>query len=68
LDYEALSPGPIRRVCDFPAGGERLVADQPSGVDHVLVNGVPIRGDGAPAPDACERLPGAILASSHRGA
>ncbi len=68
LDYEALSPGPIRRVCDFPAGGERLVADQPSGIDHVLVNGVPIRGDGAPAPDACERLPGAILASSHRGA
>ena len=34
-------PGPIRRVADFPAGSERLTADAPSGVRHVLVNGVP---------------------------
>ena len=43
LDFEHLSPGPIRRVRDMPADGERLVADAPEGIDHVLVNGVPIR-------------------------
>ena len=37
---------PIRRVADFPAGASRLTADQPEGVRHVLVNGVPIRVDG----------------------
>jgi hypothetical protein len=31
---------------DFPAGSERLTADEPEGVHHVLVNGVPIRVDG----------------------
>ena len=63
VDYQALSPGPIRRVHDFPAGGERLVADQPAGIDYVLVNGVPIRWEGEPAPDAFDVMPGAILCS-----
>ena len=40
------APGPIRRVRDFPADAERLTADQPTGVRHVLVNGVAIRVDG----------------------
>lgn len=63
LDYQSVSPGPIRRVRDFPAGGERLVADQPTGIDYVLVNGVPIRWEGEPAPGAVEVMPGAILRS-----
>jgi len=42
----AVSTGPLRRVRDFPAGGERLTAEEPRGVRHVLVNGTPIRLDG----------------------
>ena len=40
-----MAPGPVRRIADFPAGSERLTADAPTGVRHVLVNGVPIRID-----------------------
>ncbi len=47
VDYERLDPGPIRRVRDMPADGERLVADAPVGIDAIIVNGVPIRRDGA---------------------
>jgi hypothetical protein len=36
----------VRRVADFPTGSERLTADAPTGIRHVLVNGVPIRTDG----------------------
>lgn len=46
FDPETVAPGPIRRVADFPAGSERLTADQPDGVRHVLVNGTPIRRSG----------------------
>jgi N-acyl-D-amino-acid deacylase len=42
----SVNTGPLRRVRDFPAGGERLTAEEPSGVRHVLVNGTPIRLDG----------------------
>ncbi|CAB4991958.1 unannotated protein [freshwater metagenome] len=45
FDPTTVAPGPIRRIADFPAGSERLTADQPVGVRHVLVNGVPIRVD-----------------------
>lgn len=45
LDWERLDPGPVRRVHDLPGGGDRLVADQPRGIRHVLVNGVPIVED-----------------------
>jgi len=47
FDPETVSPGPTRRVRDFPAGGERLTAEEPDGVRHVLVNGTPIRIDGS---------------------
>ena len=67
IDYESLSPGPIRRVRDFPAEGERLVADQPTGIDHVLVNGVPIRRHGASLSGEIETKPGVILRSSPKG-
>ncbi|MDI2128039.1 N-acyl-D-amino-acid deacylase family protein [Yinghuangia seranimata] len=43
FDPAAIGPGPIRRVTDFPADADRLVADAPTGVRHVLVAGVPIR-------------------------
>jgi N-acyl-D-aspartate/D-glutamate deacylase len=64
LDWERLSPGPVRRVRDMPAGGERLVADAPRGIDWVLVNGVPIRAEGKPLVERLDRLPGAILRSA----
>jgi N-acyl-D-amino-acid deacylase len=44
LDLARLTPSPLRRVYDLPAGGDRLVADRVVGIDHVLVNGRP-RGD-----------------------
>ncbi|MCU1393571.1 MAG: N-acyl-D-aspartate/D-glutamate deacylase [Ilumatobacteraceae bacterium] len=46
FDPDTVAPGPLRRLADFPAGSERLTADQPTGVRHVLVNGVPIQVDG----------------------
>jgi len=60
LDLNRLGVGPIRRVSDMPAGGERLIADQPTGYSHIFVNGVPTRLDGMPVADA---RPGAILRS-----
>ena len=46
FDPETVAPGPLRRLADFPAGSERLTADQPTGIRHVLVNGTPIQVDG----------------------
>jgi N-acyl-D-aspartate/D-glutamate deacylase len=63
IDLEHLSTGPLRRVRDMPAEGERLIADAPTGIDAVLVNGVPIRLDGKPLDDLLEELPGAVLRS-----
>jgi N-acyl-D-amino-acid deacylase len=51
FDPETIGPGPVRRVRDFPGDCERLTADAPTGVQHVLVNGVPIRLDGMPCRD-----------------
>ena len=45
FDPATVDPGPTRRVRDFPADAERLTAEEPVGVRHVLVNGVPIRED-----------------------
>ena len=45
FDAETVGPGPLRRVRDFPADAERLTAEEPTGVRHVLVNGTPIRLD-----------------------
>jgi hypothetical protein len=45
FDPATIDPGPLRRVRDFPADGERLTAEQPAGLRHVLVNGTPIRAD-----------------------
>jgi N-acyl-D-aspartate/D-glutamate deacylase len=61
FDFETVAPGGLRRVRDFPANGERLTADQPVGMTHTLVNGVPIRVDGDPVPAALHARPGVIL-------
>jgi N-acyl-D-aspartate/D-glutamate deacylase len=45
FDPATVAPGPMKRVRDFPAGGERLTCEEPTGLRHVLVNGVPIRVD-----------------------
>jgi N-acyl-D-aspartate/D-glutamate deacylase len=47
FDPHTVGTGPTRRVRDFPADAERLTAEEPTGVRHVLVNGTPIRVDGA---------------------
>ena len=47
FDPQTVGTGPTRRVRDFPADAERLTAEEPTGVRHVLVNGTPIRVDEA---------------------
>ncbi len=61
FDPATVAPGPLRRIWDFPANGERLVADAPVGLTHTLVNGTPIRVDAAPDPDALTTRPGTVL-------
>jgi N-acyl-D-aspartate/D-glutamate deacylase len=63
FDPDTIAPGPLRRVRDFPAGGERLTADSPDGVAHVLVNGTPIRLDHQPFDQGLGSLPGVVLRS-----
>ncbi len=61
FDPETVAPGPLRRLRDFPADGERLTADAPEGITHVLVNGVPIRVNGEMLPEALNSHPGRLL-------
>ncbi len=63
FDPETVAPGPLRRLRDFPANGERLTADAPVGMTHTLVNGVPIRVDGSPAEEGLAARPGVVLRS-----
>jgi N-acyl-D-amino-acid deacylase len=59
FDPATVAPGPTRRVRDFPANAERLTADQPRGVRHVVVNGNPIVVDGCA--DAAARHAGHVV-------
>ena len=61
FDPATVEPGPLRRIRDFPADGERLIADAPVGMTHTLVNGVPIRVDGAPSEEGLASRPGVVL-------
>jgi N-acyl-D-amino-acid deacylase len=61
FDPDTVAPGGLRRISDFPADGERLVADEPAGVRHVVVNGMPIRVDGEPDAAALAAKPGRVL-------
>jgi N-acyl-D-amino-acid deacylase len=58
FDPETVAPGPTKRVRDFPADGERLTAEEPIGMRHVLVNGTLIRHDDTQL-DVLEQPPGA---------
>ncbi len=60
---DTVAPGPIRRVHDLPAGADRLIADRPEGLAHVVVNGTPIRADGEADPGALAARPGRVLRS-----
>jgi len=61
FDPTTVAPGPTKRLYDFPGGSERLTADQPSGIAHVLVNGVPIRRDGTQLEQADAGRPGMLI-------
>ena len=45
FDPTTVDPGPQTRLRDLPANGERLTAERPGGMRHVLVNGSLIRRD-----------------------
>src|SRR5688572_9957571 len=61
FDPDSIAPGPLRRVRDFPADGERLTADAPEGMRHTLVNGVVIREDGTPHDEGLAARPGQLV-------
>jgi N-acyl-D-aspartate/D-glutamate deacylase len=65
FDPATVAPGPVRRVRDFPADAERLTADSPTGMRHVVVNGTPVQVDGARV--ASEARPGRVVRSTPRG-
>ena len=67
FDPATVAPGPVRRVRDFPANTERLTADAPVGMRHVLVNGTPIQVDGAPLADVLDTRPGQLVRPAVRG-
>ena len=61
FDLDDLDPGPLPRVRDFPAGSDRLTAERPRGLRHVLVNGAGIRVDGDDVRATLDGLPGTML-------
>jgi hypothetical protein len=48
-------------VADFPAGAERLTADQPTGMRHLMVNGQWVQRDGAFADESRTERPGVLV-------
>ena len=63
FDAATIAPGPLRRIRDFPANGERLTADAPVGLTHTLVNGVQIRSEGSVVDAGIQARPGKVLRS-----
>ena len=66
FDAGTVAPGPVRRVWDFPANGERLTADQPSGIHGVFVNGRQIVADGNLLPGVLDNRPGVLVTPGMR--
>jgi N-acyl-D-amino-acid deacylase len=66
FDPNTVAPGPVRRVRDFPADAERLTADAPAGMPHVLVNGTPIRVDERQLDDETSRRAGRLVSPATR--
>lgn len=66
FDPSTVAPGPLRRVRDFPANAERLTADQPVGMHHLMVNGTVVRRNGTTVEGSFETRPGHLLKPSLR--
>ena len=66
FDPATVAPGPVRRVRDFPANAERLTADQPVGMRHLMVNGVAVQVDGEFSDAALASRPGQLLSPGVR--
>jgi N-acyl-D-amino-acid deacylase len=66
FDPDTVAPGPLRRINDFPAGAERLTADQPEGMRHLLVNGTQVIADGELQASAVAARPGQLVTPAAR--
>ncbi len=64
FDPDTVAPGPLRRVRDFPAGTERLTADEPVGMHHLFVNGTAVISNGELVAGAVAQRPGQLLRPS----
>ena len=60
FDPATVGAGKLRRVNDLPGGADRLVSDA-SGIQMVMVNGVPIREQGKDVVDPHGPMPGRVL-------
>ncbi len=60
FDPETVGAGPLKRVFDLPAGGDRIVCEA-VGIDAVIVDGTVIRRDGEDMPVTGGRYPGRVL-------
>jgi N-acyl-D-aspartate/D-glutamate deacylase len=65
FEPDTVACAPLRRVRDFPAGADRLVADA-LGIRAVIVNGTIIREQGADTVDRDGPLPGHVLRGGPR--
>jgi len=61
FDLDTLAPGPLRRVRDLPGDEDRLIADEPAGIDHIFVNGVAITSHGESRVATMGERPGTLL-------
>jgi N-acyl-D-amino-acid deacylase len=61
FEPDLVGPGPARRVHDLPAGAERIVADQPTGIRHILVGGQATWRNGSPDIEPEEPGPGRVV-------
>jgi N-acyl-D-aspartate/D-glutamate deacylase len=66
FDPATIGPGPIRLTRDMPAGGERLLADAPTGLEHMMVNATWVRRDGVMLDLGPEARSGRVLAPQGR--
>ena len=62
FDLETVDDGELERVYDFPAGADRLIA-RSTGIEHMWVNGTPVRRDGT---DIDGARPGVLLKGGAR--
>ena len=60
LDPDTVGASPLKRVHDFPAGADRLIADA-MGIDYVIVNGTILRDHGVDQVGQDDPLPGKLL-------